>query len=276
MILHLKMFTRSAHLAVQHWSCYSVPHTDCESSLSGTCCTLLNHCSRWATTPQLAPFIPITDDFQHNLPPELLQAFHTADFGLDARLDMDYWRDEVAQQLSDETLPGPNAEADLDCDDLGSEEELDEQLREAMRISLREFQDQTSGIFPTPSCSPPAIQRKRKRRRSDPFESSDNDTEDDHDSLYSWPTKGKPTTVHCVSPLRQGNGFGQASSNAFEKRKTSYSSTGNPSSRCDEIGSTKKAKTSRYYPAGPINLDRFLRQGHGSAAPTSDNIEGDM
>ncbi|KAH7400568.1 hypothetical protein DE146DRAFT_612058 [Phaeosphaeria sp. MPI-PUGE-AT-0046c] len=135
------------------------------------------------------------------------------------------------------------------------EDDQDEELRAALRISHEQFFGKKSALFPTPSCSPPA-QYKRKRNRPERIILPDEDTDDDHNSLYSYPyptpPKKKPATAHQYgSPPHSGNSFGQS-------------------------GSATSNKNSRYLPEGPINFDQLLRQGQNSAAPTSDEIEGDI
>lgn len=227
---------------------------------------MLNLFRQWATTSQLSSFVPISKDAQDTMPEELLQAYHVADFGLDACLTLDYWREEVSAQFSDETLPAYDTGPDPECFDIDCEEEETRQIQAAIRNSRKDIRDMRSKAFPTPSFSPP--ERGSKRRRPDPIEISDDDSGDDEDSLYSFLPETTTTTIPSY-PLCSGN-------SVLGKGRTSSSTRKTPSARCNNIGSSTKATSSQAHLTGPGGFDRLLRRPQSSAAPTSDNIDGDM
>lgn len=239
---------------------------NCKRSGSGTHLTSLNNRSRWATTTQLSPFIPIADGEQAKLSDELREAFQTADFGLDACLDIDYWREEIAVHVGNQSST-KHAELKLDCVDLDCDgDDMDDDIREVMRISLEEAQGKWCGIFRTPSTSPPA--HRPKRRPAEVIEISDDDSDEDCDSLYSYPSK-KPSLTTSTSSLCLGNSI-------LETKKTLSTTRRTSQSRCCNIGSSRKATSSRPLPMSLADFDRLRRQGHGSAAPTRDDMEEDL
>jgi hypothetical protein len=108
----------------------------------------------------------------------LQQAYGTASFMMEAQMGMEQYQELVEDQFGNDGFahPAPHGvvedEQEVDEEIWGNESEVDEELSEALRISLSESQSSTSRSLPSPSDSPP----ERFRRRSSTSTLADEDS----------------------------------------------------------------------------------------------------
>jgi hypothetical protein len=201
---------------------------------------------------------------QHNVAlqsDEQRQAWSTACFLKDAGAGLEYWREEVSRQFGTEA----QQESDCEPDELvGDDEEIDEQLREAIRISLKACAD--SSILPTPSPSPP---EKRPRRTHGDVITLDSD--DDEDSLYSRPPRtGSYSSPKSLKRMRISHVRDGGLLHPKHARKESHSIDR------DRANHEVQQKEPRFFLSGTTPLDQLSSLSQQSLTPTSDAIEGDL
>jgi hypothetical protein len=172
-----------------------------------------------------------------------------------AEAGLEYWRKEVNKQIGSET----SQSLDQYPEELvGDEEEKDEQLAEAIRISLETHRRESTNL-PTPSSSPPQRNWRRSPQSAITIDS-------DEDSLYASPPKRPCFSPERVRPSRQRDDVTSSLPNT-RKRIRDESPELDPSSQ-----------QTKYRPA-LSGLDQLLGRSslsQRSTAPTSDAIEGDM
>jgi hypothetical protein len=216
-------------------------------------------CSRWATTNQLCPFMTITESSTAPQSEEQRQAWDEAGQLKGAEAGLEYWRKEVNKQIGSETSQSLDQYSKFDPEELVSdEEEKDEQLAEAIRISLETHRRESTNL-PTPSSSPPQRNWRRSPQGAITIDS-------DEDSLYASPPKRPCFSPKRVRPSRPRDDVTSSLPNT-RKRTRDESPELDPSSQ-----------QTKYRPA-LSGLDQLLGRSslsQRSTAPTSDAIEGDM
>jgi hypothetical protein len=200
---------------------------------------------------------------QHNVAPqsdEQIQAWAMACFLKDAGAGLEYWREEVSKQLGIEA----QQESDSEPDELvGDDEEIDEQLREAIRISLASCA--RSSILPTSSSSPPV-----KRPGKTPRDIVTLDSDDDDDSLYSRPAKKEP--LSSPKPPKRVRPSHVRDSGPLHLKRIRKEDHSIDRDRANRETQQKKPQS---FPSG-TPLDQLSSLGQQSTTPTSDAIEGDL
>ena len=199
---------------------------------------------------------------------DLRHAYETARFLKDTKVGLEYWKKEVETQYRSSTLQDVEPEDTIDY-----ESDVDEELREALRISHEAYYSSTPQNLSTASRSPP----KRSRRQCSILISDDEDM-----GLYSSPP---PKNRARSSPKRSRpsrfqndlqNSLSRISTNDELPRKAINAG---PSIVQDNAGlATQKKKVSSQFSSG-TPLDRLFELGslgRRSSAPISDVIEGDM
>jgi hypothetical protein len=246
------------------------------SSLHNVTLTYTDWYSRWATTTQLSPLIPVEDATSSTYTDEMKQAYNTVAFMKDAGLGLEYWKDEVGRQFGTGTLSNPTPEPEESWD---AESEADEELKQALRISSQAHYGSTPHNIPTTSRSLP----ERGGRQSSVITIDDDEDEADNLDLYSPPS---PRRRLLASPKRSRPShpryrFQECSIVISDDedlprkhpRKKSLSVDG------DSKESSPQQKRVRPRFSGGTALDQLLQSsslGQRSSAPVSDSIEVDM
>ncbi|KAG9192050.1 hypothetical protein G6011_10784 [Alternaria panax] len=117
---------------------------------------------RWAQTTEMSdfdPFIPFMHEEMVGSTPGLGDAYEMANNALEAFLDLDDWREQVMNRISDAEC-SDNEATDSDGDACSQPE-----MRQALRLSREEFyrkrpkekDDSSSAKLPTLSASPPIL-----------------------------------------------------------------------------------------------------------------------
>ncbi|KAH7077796.1 hypothetical protein BKA63DRAFT_439951 [Paraphoma chrysanthemicola] len=221
---------------------------------------------RWATTCQLSSYVPAEERALTIRSRDLRQAYEAAEFMRATQLGLSYWQTVVDEHFTN------NADPVRDSDPVGTEEELDDELKEALRISHEQYYRPSTSIRPAPS--PPT--RKRSDRRSS---SVTLDNESDME-LYEEPgmeAMGQPSPKRSrpsrmqdagtVSPDRNLLSLSDGRTSLFSSNESSYV----PVPKRSNIRQTQNGRS-----AIQDVLNGWGSLGQRSNGPTSDVVEGDL
>jgi hypothetical protein len=192
-------------------------------------------------------------------------------------LGLDHWKDEVAKVFG--RIPTPDLEWEPEHEDeevAGTEEELDEQCKLAIRISKEQFDRSSALAVRTPSSSPPPRPRRGGARTEVIHVDDDSDDAEDLE-LYTHPS---PRTRHVASPIR---------TRPFRYREESARSSRTLSDREESPRKRRKGPNAGMTPSPPTQrgdksskyqgrsaLQCMQSFNQNSAAPTSDTVDDDL
>jgi hypothetical protein len=197
---------------------------------------------------------------------EQREAWKTASFLRDTGLRLDHWKQEIRKQGA---FLDPASDSRISSEELlGGEEEGDEELKEVLRISREDYYGAGPSILLTPSSSPSIQNGSRHNVITIEDEGG---YEDDHDSLYSRPSRTKfhLTPKHCRPSPKTVKVY---------QRSRRRSRSASPTMEDDSTIMVTPRETNRSQFSGG-SIDQLLGSSilnRRSSVPVSDAIEVDM
>lgn len=191
---------------------------------------------------------------------------------------LEYWIDEVRREFGSGTLPDLGSDPDAEEELVGDEEEIDEQLKEALRISREAYYGPTPARLPTPSSSAPDKRQSLTHREVIILEDDDDDYEDF--SLYSQPSRmvksysspKRSRTCRLQQDYRRSSSTLSDDEQHLRKQQRSTFSASAYDTSQQTLQKTRRPSQL----LGQSTLDRLGDLGQSSSTPTSDNIDGDL
>lgn len=222
--------------------------------------------SRWAATRQLSSYVPAEKTGLTIRSRELRQAYEAAEFMRATQLGLSYWRTVVDEHFTHNAVPVGDSEP------VGTEQALDDELEEVLRISHEQYYRSSTSI--RPALSPPT--RKRFERRSS---SVTLDNESDME-LYEEPSikaMGQPSPKRSRPSRMQDAGTVSPDRNLLslsDGRAALFSSNQSSSVPVPKRSNIRQTQNGRS--AVQDVLKGWGSLGQRSSGPMSDVIEGDL